>query len=125
MTASTEPRSGIQYGWGLGESGWNLGMDQNLLLIGRVGIHLRVEDRDVTDPSSLTPSDGDAYIVADSAVNDWAGHDEEIAVWDDGGSQWVFYVPEEGWICYIKDEEVLSAYKGSSSSIGWSVGISI
>jgi hypothetical protein len=124
MTASTEPRSGIFYGWDLGESGWNTGMDSNLLFIGRVGMHLRVEDRDVTDPTSLTPSDGDAHIVGASATGDWSGHDDEIAVWDSGNSQWVFYVPDEGWICYIKDEEVLSSYKGTSS-VGWSAGVAI
>lgn len=31
MAASTEPRSGLFYGWSLGENGWNTGMDANLL----------------------------------------------------------------------------------------------
>lgn len=50
MAASTEPRSGLQYGWNAGESGWNTGMDANLLKLGRVGVHLSVKDRDLTAP---------------------------------------------------------------------------
>jgi len=34
MAASTEPRSGLKYGWSLGESGWNADMDANLTAVG-------------------------------------------------------------------------------------------
>lgn len=119
MPQQTEPRSGIFYGWDEGENGWKPGMDANLIKLGRFGFHLSVIDRDVTDPSSLTPSAGDAYIVAASAVGDWDGEDGNIAVWD--GDTWAFGEPSIGWICYIEDEEVLSAYK----STGWSAGVAI
>lgn len=45
MAASTEPRSGMSYGWTLGENGWNTGMDANLLWLGRFGTQLSVKDR--------------------------------------------------------------------------------
>ncbi|ALH23801.1 hypothetical protein FDH70_gp29 [Pseudomonas phage PaMx25] len=45
MPASTEPRSGLSFGWSLGENNWNTGMDANLLSIGRFAYHLSVKDR--------------------------------------------------------------------------------
>ena len=42
MASSTEPRSGLNYGWSLGESGWNTGMDANLLSLGRFAYHLSI-----------------------------------------------------------------------------------
>lgn len=125
MTAKQEPRQGLNYGWDLGESGWNTGMDANLLKIGRVGIHLSVIDRDLNTPPG-SPADGDAYIVAASATGDWAGQEDNVAVFDAEAStagEWDFYTPKEGWVAYIEDEEKLSAYKGASP--GWSAGIAI
>lgn len=118
MASTTEPNFGLQYGWALGESGWNEGMDANLLKLARVGVHLSVLDRDLTAPPA-SPNAGDAYIVGPSATGDWSTHDNKIALWD--GTEWVFYLPNIGWIVYIVDEEVLSAYKAA----GWSTGISI
>lgn len=118
MPASTEPRSGLSFGWSLGESNWNTGMDANLLSIGRFAYHLSVKDRDLTAPPA-TPSAGDAYIVAASATGDWAGEDGNVAVWD--GSAWAFGTPRVGWVAYIEDEEKLSAFKAA----GWSAGVAI
>jgi len=61
-----------------------------------------VKDKDVADPSTLTPSAGDRYIVAGGAVGDWSGHDYEIAEWD--GSVWVFTTPDEGTAVFVEDE---------------------
>jgi len=62
MPSSTEPRSGLFYGWSLGESGWNVQMDSNLKRIGRFGFHLSIKDRDLTAPPG-SPTAGDTYIV--------------------------------------------------------------
>lgn len=118
MAAQQEGRFGMNYGWALGESGWNTGMDANLLKIARVGIHLSVKDRDLATPPG-SPANGDTYIVGASATGAWATHDGKVAVWD--GSAWVFYTPRIGWVTYLEDEEKLSAYKAG----GWSVGIAI
>jgi hypothetical protein len=118
MPSSTEPRSGLLYGWFTGESDWGAGMMANLLRMGRVGMHLSVLDRNLTSPPA-TPADGDTYIVGAAATGDWAAQDDEVAVWD--GAAWVFYAPRVGWVAYIEDEEVLSAYKSG----GWSTGIAI
>lgn len=118
MAASIDPRFGLYYGWALGESGWNTGMDANLLKIAQAGVHLSVKDRDLTAPPG-SPAAGNTYIVGASATGAWATHGGKVAVWD--GAAWVFYPPRVGWVAYIEDEQKLSAYKVA----GWSAGIAI
>ncbi len=122
MPAQTEPNSGLKYGWTPGESGWAPDMDGNLLAIGRVLGQLAVISRAVTDPATLTPADGDRYIVAAGAVGAWTGQDANVAVWDAASGTWAFYAPSEGWLAYIQDEAVLSVYKAAT---GWSTGVAI
>lgn len=119
MTASTEPRSGLFYGWALGENNWKDGMDANLLRIGRFGFHLSVKDRDLTTPPA-SPAAGDTYIPAASSTGAWAGKDGQIAVWS--GSAWIFGTPRAGWGAYIEDEDVRVTYKGGAWSIDASGG---
>ncbi len=118
MASVTEPRSGLKYGWALGESGWNVEMDANLKSIGRFAYHLSVKDRDLEAPPE-SPASGDTYIVAASATGAWATKEGQVAIWD--GSAWVFGVPRAGWVAYIEDEEKLSAFKVG----GWSAGVAI
>lgn len=118
MPSTTEPRSGLNYGWTLGEGGWNAQMDANLLRIGRFGFHLSVKDRDLATPPG-TPAAGDAYIVAAGPTGAWVGHATEVAVWS--GSAWVFGVPRTGWTAFIEDEFKLSAFYSGA----WSAGIAI
>lgn len=116
--SATEPRSELIYEWLLGESGWNTGMDANLLRIGRFGFHLSVKDRDLTSPPG-SPADGDSYIVATSATGAWASQDGKVAVWT--GSAWAFGTPRLGWLAFVEDEEKLVIYKSGA----WSAGIAI
>lgn len=109
MAASTEPRSGLFYGWALGENGWNTGMDANLLRLGRFGFHLSVKNRTQMAPPA-TPSAGDCYIVASGATGAWAGHDGAVAVFD--GSAWVYGTPRAGWRAYDEGDDVSLVFKG-------------
>lgn len=115
MAANTEPRSGLFYGWALGENNWKDGMDANLLRIGRFGFHLSVKDRDLTTPPT-TPAAGDTYIAAATSTGAWTGKDGQIAVWS--GTEWVFATPRSGWKAFIEDEQVMSVYNGTSWPIG-------
>jgi len=114
MPAQTEPRSGLFWGWNLGESGWKPGMDANLLRLGRFGFHLSVKDRDLGAPPG-SPAAGDTYIVAASATGDWVGKSNQVAIWD--GTAWQYGVPRKGWTAYLEDEDTRVTYKGTTWSV--------
>lgn len=119
MPAQTEPRSGIFYGFDLGEDGWNDEMDTNLLLLGRLVAGGGVLDRDLTSPPG-SESAGDAYIVGPSATGDWAGLDDAIVVYTAADTFITYNSIPNGFGIYILDEDVYSVYKSGS---GWSDGV--
>ena len=120
MSAKTEPRSGLQYGWDLGEQNWKDGMDATLQWLGRFGVHLSVKNRTTTAPPG-SPAAGDTYLVAAAATGAWAGKDGQVAVWSASAAAWQFGVPRTGWVAYIEAEAKLAAYTGS----GWSAGVAL
>lgn len=109
MPATQEPRSGLNWGWDLGESGWKTGMDANLLWLGRFGTHLSVKDRHLATPPG-SPASGDTYIVAATATGAWTGMEGKVAIWDATNLLWVFGTPRTGWRAYIEDEGVELVY---------------
>jgi hypothetical protein len=115
--ASTDPNLGLNYGWLLGESGWNAGMDTNLKKLGAT-VGLSVIDRDLTAPPA-SPLDGDRYLVPPAATGAWSGRTNQIAVRI--GGAWEFHAPKVGWLCFVQDEAVLSVYR----TAGWSAGLAI
>jgi hypothetical protein len=114
---STDPNLELNYGWTLGESGWDTGMDANLKRLGAV-VGLSVKDRDLTTPPA-SPVNGERYLIPAGAAGVWSGKTGQIAVRI--ANTWEYHAPKIGWLCYIEDEGVLSAYKPS----GWSPGIPI
>lgn len=116
--STTDPRSGIIYGWAFDDSTWAGEMDANLARIGRFAFHLSVKDRDLTSPPA-TPTAGDCYIVASGGSGAWASQDTKVVVWT--GSAWAVGTPRVGWLCYIEDEMKMSVYRSGA----WSSGISI
>jgi len=118
--SSTDPNLGLNYGWTLGESGWDTGMDANLKRLGAI-VGLSVKDRDLTTPPA-SPANGDRYLIPAAATGVWAGKTNQIAVHNvNSADAWEYHTPKIGWLCYIEDESVLSVYK----STGWSAGIAI
>jgi len=84
---------------------------------------LPVENNTVTDPSALSPSLWNRYIVAEDAIGDWTGQDDNIAQWN--GAGWEFITPEHGWIVYVKSDNLLWSFDGVDwviSSGGGSTG---
>ncbi|ODT81555.1 MAG: hypothetical protein ABS76_12030 [Pelagibacterium sp. SCN 64-44] len=49
-----------------------------------------------------SPLEGEAYLVAAGAAGAWAGHADEMAVWQAGA--WQFLDPAPGWQVYVVDE---------------------
>lgn len=76
-------------------------------------VQLSVLDRDVTEPPAA-PADGERYIIAANATGAWAGHDSEIAAFQDNA--WVLYPPQPGWRAFVQDEEKLLTWNGSQWS---------
>ena len=74
-------------------------------------VHLAVLDRDLAAPPGA-PIEGARYIVAASPTGAWSGHTNHIAAFQDGA--WAFYVPLEGWLAWIADEDVLAGWSGSA-----------
>lgn len=64
-------------------------------------LQLTVESRTQTTPPTLV-EDGVAYLVPVGAVNDWSGHEEELAFHINGG--WDFITPRVGWSVFVRDE---------------------
>ena len=65
---------------------------------------------DVTPP--LSPTDGDVYIIGNSATGDWAGFDNEIAYFE---NVWKFISPNEGISLWVNDEDKIYSWDGT----GW------
>ncbi len=74
-------------------------------------VHLSISDRDLTAPPAL-PLTGERYLLAAGSTGAWAGHDGEIAAFQDGA--WMFYTPRAGWVAWIADEATAAVFDGSA-----------
>ena len=79
-------------------------------------VQLSVKDRDLSVPPG-TPADGARYIVGAGATGAWAAQDGHIAAYQDG--VWRFYIPREGWRCWVEDENILLIHDGA----GWNLSL--
>ncbi len=68
-------------------------------------------DKDLTAPP-VSPSAGDRYIVGASATGAWAGKDDSIAYYFNGG--WRFITPGEGLFQWVIDENLLYVYQSGT-----------
>ena len=60
----------------------------------------------------IVAGDGDSYGVPNGAVNDWQGHEGEIAIWSNGG--WVFAAPAMGWRAFVADIGKVALHDGTN-----------
>lgn len=65
---------------------------------------------DTTPPSG--PPEGTVHHVPAGAVNDWAGNEGTLAIYQEGG--WVFVPPLIGWQGYVADAGFLATWNGSA-----------
>jgi hypothetical protein len=77
-------------------------------------VQCAIIDRDLATPPG-SPVNGNVYIVAGSPTGAWVGHTNHLAQWD--VTAWRFHVPEEGWTCYVRDEDALLVYTGSAWTV--------
>ena len=76
-------------------------------------VQLSVLDKDLATPPG-SPSIGDSYIVAGAATGDWLGKENQVASYD--GDGWIFFEPNNGWLCWIDDETEIYFYDGNWSA---------
>lgn len=74
-------------------------------------VHLTVEDNTQTTPPT-DATDGQCYVVADGATGDWSGRATQIAVRKD--QAWHFYIPTEGWTCWLRSRNAMMVFEGYS-----------
>ncbi|MCH2547057.1 MAG: DUF2793 domain-containing protein [Alphaproteobacteria bacterium] len=67
-------------------------------------------DKDLAVPPA-SPAEGDMYIIASGATEDWAGHDGEIAYFE---QIWRFIVPNSGMTLWVADESRFYVYDGAA-----------
>lgn len=73
-------------------------------------VQVAVLDRDLTAPPAA-PKEGGCWIVAVGASGDWAGHESEIATWQDGA--WAFIASGTGWLAWVMDESAPCVWTGT------------
>jgi hypothetical protein len=59
----------------------------------------------------VSPAEGDVYLIAATATDDWAGHDGDVAYYD--GGIWRFILPQEGMTLWLKETGALLGYDGA------------
>src|SRR5262245_26328030 len=74
-------------------------------------VQLSVLDQDLATPPG-SPAEGARYIVGSSPAGAWAGQASRIAAFQDGA--WAFYVPQEGWLAWVVDEDTLYVWSGTA-----------
>jgi hypothetical protein len=74
-------------------------------------VMLSVKDRDLSSPPG-SPAEGDCYLVNPTGTGGFAGKDNQIAHYRDGG--WAFHAPQAGWLCYVEDEDALIVFDGDA-----------
>ena len=71
-----------------------------------------VIDRDLTlPPLDSTLTNGDRYIPAATAIGDWAGQENKIAIW---AGTWRFLSPTRNMKAWLEDELLWIEYDGSA-----------
>ena len=109
MPSTQAPNVGLNHSWDLGESGWNLQMDENLRALDAL-LFLTVASLSTDVPGA--PVAGDRYIVPVSATGAWAGQDLKVARYD--GAAWEFFLPRTGWVAFVADLNVHKKFNGTS-----------
>lgn len=86
---------GLNYDQDAGTDGWKAGIDNNHMLLDAFALGTVIDQRNA-QPGG--PALSDAYIL-DSAPSgaQWAGHPNELAVFNTATALWVFAIPVIGW----------------------------
>lgn len=76
-----------------------------------------------TDPSSLTPNEGDRFLIGSGAIGIWSGLDDQIAEWN--GVAYEYFEPTDGTTVKVDDDDdsgqkfIPYHYEGDYPSGSW------
>lgn len=70
-------------------------------------VQLTLESTTQTTPPT-TADEGQAWAVGTGATDAWLGQENMIAAWRGGG--WLFVMPRDGWVAWVRDEAELQVY---------------
>lgn len=85
-----------------------------------MGTRAIVVDKDHTDPTTATTTEGTMYIVASGATGAWTGWANSLVLM--AGGTWRRILPREGLRAYVADENVDYEYGGASWAVATSGG---
>ena len=81
-------------------------------------LHASVEGGPSTNPPTA-PFEGESWLVAEGAVDDWAGRNDSLATWTAGG--WRFTAPVPGMTAWDKAAGCWLHWSGTTWLAGWPV----
>ena len=111
MASIKENNLELNYGWPYGESGWNSGMDENIV---KLGFESRKRINGILSSPPSSPSNGDAYIVGTAPTGLFSGKFANIAIYD--RSSWVFITPKSQEVVFNTSDGCDYIYNN-----GWSL----
>jgi hypothetical protein len=111
MPSSQGANLGINYGWALGESGWNVQMDENLVALDALVFLSVLSATTGTPPGG--PANGDRYIIPAGASGVWAAQVGKVAQWSTSLGTWRYFTPRAGWECRAENTKQRWVYTTS------------
>ena len=113
MTSVNDPNLGLYFGWEFGETPWNSGMDQNMVILGGLATRTVISKTVAAEPAGV---DGAIYFVPAGATGtDWNSNPESIAVYSAQNTRdiannpvligWTFTPVKDGWSFTVQDED--------------------
>ena len=85
-------------------------------------VQLAVASRTTATPPVL-PGEGEAYLCPAGSSGEFAGHDDEVALFT--GGAWRFHAPGEGWRAWVADEAALVVYRAGAWEVLAGAGLGI
>ena len=101
---------GLNYEHDSGSDGWKAAYDNNQMLLDAFALGTVIDQRNA-QPGG--PALSDAYILGTSPTGaQWAGHPNELAVFNSASGDWVFAVPVIGWEVWDRALDVNRQWDG-------------
>lgn len=59
---------------------------------------------DILDTPPISPNDGDRYLVSSTPSGIWFDKSNRVVTWNSSLNTWLYYIPEDGDMVVVKDE---------------------